>query len=121
MDIKRVLVVDDDIMTLMVIKSIIDYIGVKAHFTTSCEEAIELLRQGSIEIMITDLNMPDMDGYSLSRIAKGINPKINIVMITGDISPSIHSLAEQAGVSEVITKPFGSAQIMQLFAEKAVL
>jgi CheY-like chemotaxis protein len=109
-----ILIVDDDVLYLQLVEVIVEHAGVRAYYATSGEEAVGILKDGCFATMITDLNMPGMDGYELAMIAKELFPDIEIVMITGDISPDVTRLAAQAGIAKVMGKPVGSAHIRKL-------
>jgi CheY-like chemotaxis protein len=114
-----ILIVDDDEYYLQMVEIIVEQAGVKAHYATSGEEAVAILKEGRFSTMITDLNMPGMDGYELAMIAKELFPDICIVMITGDISPDVSRRAAEAGASRVIAKPVRSTQIRKLVRDRA--
>ena len=101
-----ILVVDDDRLILEAIKRILEHEGIVAHCVASGEEALEKIKERTFSLMITDLNMPGLDGLELSRIGLGIAPQMPIIMDTGRISPKIIRLAKEIGISKVLTKPF---------------
>ena len=115
---KNILIVDDNADYLGLIERIVEQVGIKAHYATSGEEAVGLLREGFFTTMITDLNMKGIDGYELATIAKELYPDIDIVMITGDISPDVSRLAALAGIAKVIAKPVRPAQIRRIVRDK---
>ena len=101
-----ILVVDDDRLILEAVKHILECEGIVAHCVASGEEALEKIKERTFSLMITDLNMPGLDGLELSRIGLGIAPQMPIIMDTGTISPKITRLAKEIGISKVLTKPF---------------
>ena len=116
----NILIVDDDEYYLQLVEIIVDQAGVKAHYATNGKEAVAILKQGDFSTMITDLNMPGMDGYELAMIAREQFPDIYIVMITGDISLDVSCRAAEAGVSKVIAKPVRPAQLRRIVKNRAV-
>jgi CheY-like chemotaxis protein len=114
MEKRRILIVDDDEYYLQLVASIIEHEGIHVFYATSGEEAVGILKESCFSTMITDLNMPGMDGYELAIIAKEISPDIEIVMITGDISPHLSRLAAQAGISRVVAKPCEIVEIQEI-------
>jgi len=99
-----ILFVDDDASYLKLIKRIVDENGVPAHYATCGEDALEILRVNRCELMVTDLDMPGMDGYTLSRLARKQLPDLRIILFTGDASEEALKLAAEAGISRVIGK-----------------
>jgi len=119
MDTDRILIVDDDELYLRLVKSIVQGAGVKARYARSGEEAVGILKKGFFATLISDLQMPGMNGYELALTAKGLHPEIDIIMITGSESPDVPRLARQAGISKVMAKPVSAAQIRELVRGQA--
>jgi CheY-like chemotaxis protein len=115
---RNVLVVDDDREYLRLVESIVGQAGIEVCYATSGEEAVGVLKEGSFAIMITDLNMPGMDGFELARVAIELSPAIVIVMITGDISPRVLHTAAEAGISEVLAKPISLGRFLSIVRGK---
>ena len=101
-----ILVVDDDSIMLQVIKHILGREGIVAHCVESGEEALEKIKERTFSLMITEFNMPGLNGLELSRKGLEIAPQMSIIMGTGGISPKIARLAKEIGISKVLTKPF---------------
>jgi two-component system cell cycle response regulator CpdR len=101
-----ILVVDDDSIMLQVIKHILGREGIVAHCVESGEEALEKITERTFSLMITEFNMPGLNGLELSRKGLEIAPQMSIIMGTGGISPKITRLAKEIGISKVLTKPF---------------
>jgi DNA-binding NtrC family response regulator len=102
---KNILVVDDDRIVLMLLKRILEREGFVAHCVANAEEALEHIRERTFALMITDFNMPGMDGLELARKGLEIAPLMAVIMDTGGISPKITRLAEEIGISKVLAKP----------------
>jgi len=115
----RILVVDDDFLYLRLVVSIIAQMGITAHTATSSEDALSMLHEGCYAMLITDLNLPGMDGLKLSEAARGICPALHIVMVTGDISPDLETRAAQAGVSEFHNKPCSASRFRRIVSRVA--
>jgi CheY-like chemotaxis protein len=114
---RNILIVDDDEYYLRLMASTLGHDAIHVYYAMSGEEAVGILKECFISTMITDLNMPGMDGFELAMIAKELSPDIEIVLITGDISPDLSRLAAQAGISRVVTKPCEVEQIQIFFRE----
>ncbi|MET4449895.1 two-component system cell cycle response regulator CpdR [Bradyrhizobium sp. GM2.2] len=79
-----VLVVDDDTAVLDVIACMLEDIGCQVVCANSGDEALEkLTRQQNISILITDINMPGMDGHELAERAKRIRPSLKVLQLSG--------------------------------------
>ena len=109
-----ILIVDDDRYNLEQVRSIFEHEGVEVHCAASGEEALWKMAERSFTLMITDLNMPGMNGFELARAARTIAPQMPIVMSTGDISPDIPRLAMEAGIDLVVGKPFPPEEVLAM-------
>ena len=79
-----VLVVDDDAPVLEVIASMLDDLGCEVVTATSGAEALDQLSSNSrISILITDINMPGMDGHELAERATRIRPTLRVLQLSG--------------------------------------
>lgn len=79
-----VLVVDDDRSVLEVIAGMLEELGCEVISAQSGPEAIATLGSDSrIEILITDINMPEMDGHELAQCAKRLHPDLKILQLSG--------------------------------------
>jgi DNA-binding NtrC family response regulator len=109
-----VIFVDDDVLYLQLVKSIVEGRGVIAHYATSGADALEILRMNRCATMVTDLNMPGMDGFKLSALAKELLPDLQIILATGDASLKVSRLAAKAGIFRVIDKPSRADQVHEI-------
>jgi CheY-like chemotaxis protein len=114
---KNILVVDDDRMMLEVISRILAGQGMLAHCASSGAQALDIMREKSFHLMITDLNMPGLDGLELSRKTLELAPHMRIIMDTGDASPGNLSLAKEIGISRILHKPFLPDQMLEAIWE----
>lgn len=112
-----ILLVDDTPDYLWVIKSLLEQEGMSVQCSMSGEEALQFLSEKPFNLMITDLNMPGMDGLSLARKATVTAPNMSIIMITGSISQDIPKLAKEAGIVKLLSKPFSSAALLKTVRE----
>ncbi|MCK5050107.1 MAG: response regulator [Candidatus Cloacimonetes bacterium] len=106
----RILIVDDDI-------TITEYLKMELEECCSeleviCENegyiALNRIMSGGIELLLTDIAMPDMDGYELYSRAKEYNEDLPIIMMTGFGYDPDHVVVKsrKAGLQDVIFKPF---------------
>lgn len=102
----RVLVVDDDCDILFFVKLVLENEGIGVLCAEDGPQALELLANNACTVMITDQNMPLMDGFELAHRARRLRPGIVIFMGTGHIYPGIQARAQSAGIRQVFGKPF---------------
>jgi two-component system response regulator AtoC len=102
----RLLVVDDEDIVRESLSDWLSAVGYKV-LTAKCgEEALRIIKQKKVKIMIADLIMPGMDGIELMKKARTIAPTISTVIITahGTIQTAIAAIRE--GAYDYIEKPF---------------
>jgi two-component system, cell cycle response regulator CpdR len=81
---RTVLVVDDDQDVLEVVAAMLEDLGCNVVTAESGRAALDLLEQNRrIEILITDINMPGMDGHELAERAKRICPELQVLQLSG--------------------------------------
>lgn len=110
---KEILLVDDDRDCQGLIKNLLENEGMKVHCAARGAEALRKMKEMSFHLMITDFNMPGMDGMELARKALEIAPDMPIIMITGDILPEIPRLADEAKIKKVLAKPVHPIKILK--------
>lgn len=111
---KLVLVVDDDVNFLNMLELAARTAGLNIDSATTGEAALVKLNSGKYRMLVTDLMMPGMDGFSLARAAKSQLPDLEVVLMTGSFMPYLHVQAANAGISKVVAKPFGIDLLMEL-------
>jgi two-component system, cell cycle response regulator CpdR len=114
---ENILVVDDDSLLLAVIKLILEREGFVAHCVESGEEAIEQIKEKTFSLMITDFNMPGLNGLELARKGLEMAPRMPVIMNTGGISPIVKRLAKEIGIAKVLIKPFLLNDLMESIRE----
>jgi len=103
---RRVLVVDDDALILDVTAAMLHDLGCEVVTAPCGAEALERLEQDQgIEILITDINMPNMDGYELVDRARAIRSGLKVIMLSGR-EPGGHGLP-------FLRKPFFEQDLLE--------
>jgi len=102
----RVLVVDDNKMNLLIASKFLKKWLIEVDEAISGEIAINLLNNNSYDLILMDLQMPDMDGFETTRIIRQTDTATPIIALTADAMPETHSKALAAGMHGYLTKPF---------------
>lgn len=105
---KRVLIVDDVESNRMILEEIIKSMGCEPMLAESGEQALEVLKEFSPHLILTDISMPGMDGYELCRILKSRENtrEIPVVFISAFDEPEDIVNGFRLGGEDYITKPF---------------
>lgn len=102
----RLLIVDDEIELRSALSQMLAEQGYETVEAGSGEEALALLTERDIDLMLTDLMMPEMDGIELLREGLGIDPHLVGILMTGQGTVSTAVNAMKAGAFDYILKPF---------------
>lgn len=108
-----ILVVDDSPETLEVLHRSIQLMGFEVYSCESAEEAMKILEDQHIDLVITDYHMPFVGGLDLIRHVKDNYRHIEIMMITGYASVEGAVEAIKAGAEEYLAKPFTDEELEQ--------
>ena len=111
----NILVVDDEPNIRRVLEAVLSKEGHKVRTTENGAKGQEVLaNDSSIDVLITDLIMPGMNGAELLQAAKQINPRLAVLMITahGTIKSAVDAM--KLGALDYITKPFDLDEIKQV-------
>jgi len=108
---ERILVVDDSPDTLEVIKRNLETKGFGVFTAPGAVEAIKIIESSTVDLVITDLKMPKVDGLSLIRHIQENYKNTGVMMITG--YPSIEGAVEavKSGAEEYLSKPFTDEEL----------
>lgn len=100
----NILIVDDTDVDLLLMERLLNEPGYTIVTAGDGVQALEKIREWSIDLILTDLQMPRMDGLELVRIVRKEHPNIPIILTTGQGSEEIAAEALQAGASSYIPK-----------------
>ena len=108
----RVLIVEDDNVQRDVIGEILRAADYAAAEAPSAEDALEVLREESYDLVLTDLRMPGMDGLELLREVKRVRPEADVVMMTAHATVKTAVVAMQEGAIDYLEKPFDKDELL---------
>lgn len=109
---RRLLVVDDESDICLFLKQLLEQEGYSVLTACSGKEALDLARQQTIDILITDIRMPGMDGIELIGKMSGLNRHIQSIVLTGhgDISTAIEAMKK--GSLNYLKKPINFDELL---------
>jgi DNA-binding NtrC family response regulator len=108
---KQILVVDDEPNLRRVLSAQLARDGYDVHTAEDGEQALQILQEHHIDLVITDLRMPKIDGMELLRRAVAMDDELPVVMITahGTVDNAVEAL--KTGAFDYITKPFDQSEV----------
>jgi len=110
------LIVDDEQATVKMMKTMLENRGFTVYATTSPTEALELVRQSGemIDLVITDLTMPEMTGITLASQLHKANPSLPVVLITGHGNDeALMQSLDYKEIARILRKPVSFAILVQ--------
>ncbi len=101
----RVLIVEDDASQREMLVGFLRDLGVETEEAEDGRQALDLLHSQLIDLVVTDLRMPRMEGSELLREIKDLNPEIGVVLVTafGTVQGAVEAL--KAGACDYLLKP----------------
>jgi DNA-binding NtrC family response regulator len=118
---ENILIVDDDVLILELIQRHLQSLNYHTYKAISVKEAIVILQDRSIDLLITDLQMPGVDGLQLVKYVSEHFPEITKLAVTG--FPSIDGAlkAMKSGVMDYLTKPFTKEELKNAVQKSLLL
>jgi two-component system response regulator AtoC len=114
---KQVLIVDDEPNLRKILAAQLSRDGYEVMLAEDGEQGLSMLREHHIDLVVTDLKMPKVDGMTLLREALKESPDLPIVMITahGTVDTAVEAL--KLGAFDYLTKPFDKDEVRQVVAK----
>lgn len=114
---KRVLVVEDHAPTRTVLRTILE--SEKADplevlQAGNGEEALKIADGGNVDLVLLDINLPDMDGFTVCRTLRSRGLQMPIIFVTGERELKDYKAGREAGGDSYVTKPVSRAALKSL-------
>ncbi len=111
---KEILVIDDEQMILDMLDQVLSAAGYRVHTAVGGQEALELYERHPVNLVLTDIRMPGIDGYRLLQKIKAKNAEARIVLMSGYSNDLSITEAIELGADEFIVKPFRGHEILEV-------
>ena len=112
----RVLIVEDEPTDRVILANIIEQAGHECHFASGGLEALETYLRGGIDIIVTDLQMPDGGGLELIEALKSLLPETAIIAVSG-MKPEGLAEARSKGATAALSKPVDPQELIEAIAQ----
>ena len=109
---KRILLVDDEVEITEINKRYLIQAGYEVNVAHDGQEALEIFQKYSIDLIITDIMMPNMDGYDLIGEVQYLSPEQPFLFITAKTSEPDKIYSLSMGADDFITKPFSPRELV---------
>lgn len=117
MDKEQILVVDDEQVIRESLKRILERAGYQVAVSGSGYNAMELVQKQDIDLVLTDLKMPGMEGLEVLKSIKVLQPDVPVVIITGYATVETAVEAIKSGAYDYLSKPFTPDQVKDLVSK----
>jgi two-component system, NtrC family, response regulator HydG len=116
-DTATLLVADDDPAVRESLERALTREGYKVTLAPDGQTALELLRGGGIDLVLSDLKMPGLNGLQLLREARTVAPDVDLIMLTafGTVEEAVRAMKD--GARDFLTKPFQRAQLVRVIRQ----
>lgn len=109
-----ILVVDDELFFRRLYAELLSEDGHRVKTAATGDEARGLLQQGGIDIVLTDLVMPGLDGMDVLRLARNLDPPPDVIVATGHATLETAVQALKNGARDYLVKPFNPEELRHL-------
>jgi DNA-binding NtrC family response regulator len=110
----KTLIVDDDPIVLDSCKRVLEAEGFEVCLVPSADQALEVMKNNTFDILLIDVKMPERDGMYLMRAVKKQWPEVPIVVMSGYPTPETIAEGLQSGAEEFIAKPFTPDEFLEI-------
>lgn len=108
----RILVVDDDVHTQKLIKTVLEDEKYYVLTASNGEEALDIIDKEYIDLVVLDIMMPKMDGYEFTSVLREGNSTLPILMVSAKQLPSDKKRGFLVGTDDYITKPIDEEEMV---------
>lgn len=116
---ETIMIVDDEKNYPPILSAILDEEGFESLTANSGREALDILKHSDVDLVLTDMKMPTMDGIELLEHIKTADPELPVIMMTahGTVDKAVEAM--QKGAYNYVLKPFDNERLV-LFVNKAI-
>ena len=112
---RTVLLIDDEPAILELLTGILEGAGYRCHVALNGTDGLYIFRErkDEIQVVMTDFNMPLMNGFELTRAIRAIRPNIKVILSSGSLGDSQRAVATELKVDALLPKPWNAAQVLE--------
>ncbi len=107
----NILIVDDDELDRTLVRTVLAQEGHDTYLASDGDEALALCRGTPIDLVITDLQMPNVHGLELISVLRDLSPRPAIVAMSGTGEPQL-DMASAVGADEALSKPISHGELL---------
>jgi PAS domain S-box-containing protein len=112
-DTPNILIIDDDPVIRNLLKKNLSVWDCDIHLGTSGQEAIDFVTKNSVDLVLLDIGLPDMEGYQVLKHIRRKTPDTLVIMVTGDVSVDSAVNSLRSGAYDYLKKPFTQLELLK--------
>jgi signal transduction histidine kinase/CheY-like chemotaxis protein len=109
---EKVLLVEDNLINVMVAKQILEKVNLTVEVANDGLEAVKMVKEKRFDIILMDIQMPVMDGYTASKEIRKFNKYIPILALSASVFMEVKDKMEESGMNGFIFKPFDPEELL---------
>ena len=118
----KLLVVEDNPVNRKLMSKVLQGLGIKLHMVSNGREALDLLVETRVDLVLMDLQMPVMDGIEATLAIRGpkspvLDPQVPVIALTADVFLEDKKRCLAAGMNDFLSKPFQKAELFRLLSK----
>ena len=113
----NILVVDDNKINLLITQKTIEKFNYKSSVVLSGKEALKIVELEQFDVILMDINMPEMNGFETTRLIREKGIQIPIIALTAFDKEEVTEEAISAGFDDILSKPFDSRELYSIINE----
>ena len=113
----NILIVDDDPYSLILLKEYLNSLNAKIYSATNGKEAVKICKNQPIDLILTDILMPEMNGTDAVKSIRKYNKEIKVIVQTGFTSKEKTDEIISAGADAFILKPYSETELLNVISK----
>lgn len=114
LDNPKILIAEDVESNYLYLSAVLSKIKAKIYWAKNGKEAVEIFKKENVDLILMDLQMPEMNGYEATKIIKEIDPDLPIVAQTAFAMSDDREKALEAGCDDYLAKPIKSKDLLNI-------
>lgn len=111
---KNILVLDDEHNITHILKDILEKNGFSVRIFLNGFDAIEIIKKMNFDFVLTDIQMPEINGVEVLKKIKNMNQSIKVIMMTGYASEELQNKAITEGAECILSKPININNLLHI-------
>lgn len=109
----RVLIVDDDSNASQCLSDVLEGFDYSCEVASNGQEGLNLFRSEKFDVVISDINMPIINGVEMAQSIKKENPESGIILMTAVLHQELAEVARQSGIEYILGKPLDMNRLIK--------